>query len=47
MTKEEYINYVENGFNIVPLVKDLKIKSGSPIDLYSKIKNKQNTFLLE
>ena len=26
-------------------VKDLKIKSGSPIDLYSKIKNKQNTFL--
>ena len=47
ITKEEYINYADNGFNIVPLVKDLKINSESPIDLYSKIKDKQNTFLLE
>ena len=47
ITKEEYINYAESGFNIIPLVKDLKINSGSPIDLYSKIKDKQNTFLLE
>ena len=47
ITKEEYINYADNGFNIVPLVKDLKIDSESPIDLYSKIKDKQNTFLLE
>ena len=47
ITKEEYINYADNGFNIVPLVKDLKINSESPIDLYSKIKDKQDTFLLE
>ena len=47
ITKEEYINYAESGFNIIPLVKDLKINSGSPIDLYSRIKDKQNTFLLE
>ena len=47
ITKEEYINYAKSGFNIIPLVKDLKINSGSPIDLYSKIKDKQNTFLLE
>ena len=47
ITKEEYINFVESGFNIIPLVKDIEINSASPIDLYSKIKDKQNTFLLE
>ena len=47
ITKEEYIEYANNGFNIVPLVKSIDANFDSPINLYSNIKNKKNTFLLE
>ena len=47
ISKEEYIDYAGKGFNLVPIIKELEIDSDSPITLYSKIKNKSNTFLLE
>ena len=47
ITKEEYIEYANNGFNIVPLVKSIDANFDSPINLYSNVKNKKNTFLLE
>ena len=47
ISKEEYIDYAGKGFNLVPIIKELEIDSDSPIILYSKIKNKSNTFLLE
>ena len=47
ISKQEYKNYAEEGFNILPIVKDLKISSESPISLFEKIKNKENSFLLE
>ena len=47
ITKEEYIEYANNGFNIVPLVKSIDANFDSPINLYSNIKNKKDTFLLE
>tara|TARA_B100000965_G_scaffold183326_1_gene153033 strand:+ start:1471 stop:2937 length:1467 start_codon:yes stop_codon:yes gene_type:complete len=47
ITKKEYEQHVIDGFNMIPLVKDIKVSLDSPINLYSKIKNKQNTFLLE
>ena len=47
ITKEEYKEYANNGFNIVPLVKSIDANFDSPINLYSNIKNKKDTFLLE
>ena len=47
ITKEEYIEYANNGFNIVPLVKSIDANFDSPINLYSNVKNKKDTFLLE
>ena len=47
ISKEEYIKYAENGFNIIPLVKTIDQDLDSPIKVFSKIKNKLNTFLLE
>ena len=39
ITKQEYIEYANNGFNIVPLVKSIDANFDSPINLYSNIKN--------
>ncbi len=47
ISKEEYIEYAENGFNVVPLIKTIDQDLDSPIKVFSKIKNKLNTFLLE
>ena len=47
ITKEEYNKLANDGFNIIPLIKDIKIELDSPISLYSAIKDKKNTFLLE
>ena len=47
ISKEEYIEFSENGFNIIPLVKTIDLDLDSPIKVFSKIKNKRNTFLLE
>ena len=47
ITKEEYKKYTSAGFNVVPISKELDIDSDSPLSLYSKIKDKENTFLLE
>ena len=47
ITKEEYYRYAEDGFNVIPLIKPITLASKSPIEIYSKIKDKENTFLLE
>ena len=47
ISKEEYIKFSENGFNIIPLIKTIDLGLDSPIKVFSQIKNKQNTFLLE
>ena len=47
ITKEEYDQYAIDGFNIIPLIKKIDVVLDSPIKIYSKIKNKENTFLLE
>ena len=47
ISKKEYIKFAENGFNIVPLVKTIEKDLDSPIKVFSRIKNKKNTFLLE
>ena len=46
ITKEEYIEYANNGFNIVPLVKSIDANFDSPINLYSNVKNKKILFYL-
>ena len=47
ISKEEYIKFSEDGFNIIPLIKTIDLGLDSPIKVFSQIKNKQNTFLLE
>ena len=41
ISKEEYNRLANDGFNIIPLIKDLNIDLDSPISLYSSIKNKK------
>lgn len=46
-TKEEYINYANSAYSIVPLTREIDNAGDSPISLYLKISGQQNTFLLE
>ena len=41
ISKEEYNKLANDGFNIIPLIKDLNIELDSPISLYSSIKDKK------
>ena len=45
-TKEEYINYANSAYSIVPLTREIDNAGDSPISLYLKISGQQNTFLL-
>ena len=47
ITKQKYSELKQEGFNIVPLIKEINSDLDSPINLYSRIKVKKNTFLLE
>jgi len=46
-TKEEYINYANSAYSIVPLTREIDNAGDSPISLYLKVSAQQNTFLLE
>ena len=39
ISKEEYIKFSENGFNIIPLIKTIDLGLDSPIKVFSKISN--------
>ena len=47
ITKEQYEKFKLDGFNVIPLITQIHLSSDSPTNLYSKIKDKRNTFLLE
>ena len=45
--KKTYINFSDEGFSILPLVREVQGQGDTPISLYLKIADQQNTFLLE
>jgi anthranilate synthase component I len=45
--KKTYINFGNEGFSIIPLVREVQAPGDTPISLYLKIADQQNTFLLE
>ena len=45
--KKTYINFSKEGFSIIPLVREVQAPGDTPISLYLKIADQQNTFLLE
>jgi len=47
ISKLQFQEYVDQGFNIIPLSKEISLDNSSPLTIYSKIANKTNTFLLE
>lgn len=47
ISKLQFQEYVDQGFNIIPLSKEISLDNASPLTIYSKIANKTNTFLLE
>ena len=47
ITKEEYIKYADSAYSIIPLTREIDNAGDTPISLYSKISDQQNTFLLE
>jgi len=47
ISKLQFQEYVDQGFNIIPLSKEISLDNASPLTIYSKIANETNTFLLE
>ena len=47
INKLQFQEYVNQGFNIIPLSKEISLDNASPLTIYSKVANKTNTFLLE
>ena len=47
INKEQFQQYADQGFNIIPVAKDIHLDDMTPLTIYSQISNKSNTFLLE
>jgi len=47
INKEQFQQYADQGFNIIPIAKDVHLDDVTPLTIYSQISNKSNTFLLE
>ena len=47
INKQEFQSYVDQGYNMIPISKNISLEQATPLNLYSKISNKTNTFLLE
>ncbi len=47
ITKQQYLAYVQQGFNRIPLVKQCVADLDTPLSIYLKLANTRNTFLLE
>ena len=47
INKLQFQEYANQGFNIIPLSKEISLDNASPLTIYSKVANKTNTFLLE
>ena len=47
INKQEFQSYVDQGYNMIPISKNISLEHATPLNLYSKISNKTNTFLLE
>ena len=47
INKEQFQQYADQGFNIIPVAKDVHLYDVTPLTIYSQISNKSNTFLLE
>ena len=45
--KKTYINFSDEGFSILPLARQVEAQGDTPISLYLKIADQENTFLLE
>ena len=45
--KKTYINFSDEGFSILPLARQVEAHGDTPISLYLKISDQENTFLLE
>jgi anthranilate synthase component 1 len=47
INKEQFQQYADQGFNIIPVAKGVHLDDVTPLTIYSQISNKSNTFLLE
>ena len=47
INKEQFQQYADQGFNIIPIAKDIHLDNVTPLTIYSQISDKSNTFLLE
>lgn len=47
ISKEEFLRFKDEGYNIIPLVKSVYLNEDTPLCIYSKISDIGNTFLLE
>ncbi|KRO41409.1 MAG: anthranilate synthase [SAR86 cluster bacterium BACL1 MAG-120920-bin57] len=47
ISKEEYSNFLKQGFSVIPMARQIHAPNESPISLYLKSAKQHNTFLLE
>ena len=46
MTEEEFIDYVNQGYNLIPITSLISNKHIDPIDVYESLSDKSRSYLL-
>lgn len=46
INKEQFQQYTDQGFNIIPIAKDVHLDNVTPLTIYSQISDKSNTFFI-
>ena len=47
ITRQDFNNFVEKGFNIIPIAKKIYKDNETPLSIYSRLNQDENSFLLE
>ena len=47
MTEEEFIDYVNQGYNLIPITSLISNKHIDPIDVYESLSDKSRSYLFE
>ena len=47
ITRQDFTNFVEKGFNIIPIAKKIYKDNETPLSIYSRLNQDENSFLLE
>ena len=47
ITRQDFNDFVDKGFNMIPIVKKIYKDNETPLSIYSRLNQDENSFLLE